>query len=92
MTIGDFPGFNAVLLSHTMLKTIIREANPSWRTALANVSGVYVITDTSTGKMYVGMPNDDYTSTLTTITLPHTAPQREGSVRIDDSITESGPS
>ena len=54
MTIGDFPGFNSVLLSHTMLRTVIREANPSWRTALSNVSGVYVITDTSSGKQYVG--------------------------------------
>lgn len=54
MTIGDFPGFNGVLLSHTMLKTIVREANPSWRAALANVAGVYVITDITSGKQYVG--------------------------------------
>ena len=54
MTIGDFPGFNAVLLSHGMLRTVIREANPSWRTALGNVAGVYVITDTTNGKQYVG--------------------------------------
>jgi hypothetical protein len=54
MTIGDFPGYNSVLLSHTMLKTVVRESNPSWHTALANVSGVYVITDTTTGKQYIG--------------------------------------
>jgi hypothetical protein len=54
MTIGDFPGYNSVLLSYRMLKTVIRENNPSWRTALSNVSGVYLIADTSDGKLYVG--------------------------------------
>lgn len=54
MTIGDFPGFNCVLLSFAMLSTVVREANPSWRAALANVAGVYLVTDTSTGKHYVG--------------------------------------
>jgi len=54
MTIGEFPGFNSVLLSLTMLKTIVRELNPSWRTALSSIAGVYLIADTSTGKNYVG--------------------------------------
>ena len=54
MTIGDFPGFNCVLLSNTMLGTIVRESNPSWRAALSNVAGGYLITDTSTGQHYVG--------------------------------------
>ena len=54
MTIGDFPGFNGIRLSHAILGTIVRELNPSWRAALSNVAGVYLITDTSTGKHYVG--------------------------------------
>jgi hypothetical protein len=54
MTIGDFPGYKSVLLSYRMLQTIIRESNPSWRTALSNIGGVYLITDTSNGKLYVG--------------------------------------
>jgi len=54
MTIGDFPGFNSVVLSHSMLRTLARECPSSWRTALTNVSGVYLITDTKTGKHYVG--------------------------------------
>jgi hypothetical protein len=54
MTIGDFPGFNGILLSHAMLGTIVRESNPSWRAALSNVAGVYLIIDISTGKQYVG--------------------------------------
>jgi hypothetical protein len=54
LTVGDFPGFNDVLLSHTMLRTVVRESHPSWRAALSNVSGVYVITENTTGKQYVG--------------------------------------
>jgi hypothetical protein len=54
MTIGDFPGYNSVLLSYRMLKTIVRESNPSWKTALSNVAGVYLVTDISNGKLYVG--------------------------------------
>ena len=54
MTVGDFPGFNRVLLSYTMLCTVVRESNPSWLAALANVAGVYVITDNANGKQYVG--------------------------------------
>jgi hypothetical protein len=54
MSIADFPGFNAVRLSFEMLKSIIRQDNPTWRSALANVGGVYVITDVSTGRQYVG--------------------------------------
>jgi len=54
MSVGDFPGYNSVLLSYPLLCTIIRENLPSWRSALGNVSGVYVITDNRTGKLYVG--------------------------------------
>jgi hypothetical protein len=54
MTIGDFPGFNNVLLSYAMLKTLVRESHPSWSAVLSNITGVYLITDTNTGKLYVG--------------------------------------
>jgi hypothetical protein len=54
MTYGDFPGYKSVLLSYKMLQTIIREPNSSWHAALSNVGGVYLITDTSDGKLYVG--------------------------------------
>lgn len=54
MTIGDFPGFNSVLLSMSMLETLVRQSNPSWRSALAHIAGVYLIVDTSSGKHYVG--------------------------------------
>lgn len=54
MSVGDFPGYNAVLISNRLLKTIVREEIPSWKSALKNVSGIYIITDTKTGKVYVG--------------------------------------
>jgi hypothetical protein len=54
MTVGDFPGYKAVLLSLKLLRVIVQEKNPSWHSALSNVGGVYVITDNSSGKHYVG--------------------------------------
>lgn len=54
MSIGEFPGFNDVLLSRTKLCTIIREGEPSWRSPLSKIGGIYLITDTSDGRHYVG--------------------------------------
>lgn len=54
LSIADFPGFNGVRLSFEMLASIIRQDNPSWRAALANVAGVYLIIDMETGYQYVG--------------------------------------
>lgn len=54
LTIGDFPGYNAVVVSHAQLKIITEQKIASWHGALANIKGVYLITDTSTGKHYVG--------------------------------------
>jgi hypothetical protein len=54
MTIGDFPGYKSILLSYRNLQTVIHESNPSWRSALSSVAGVYLITDTSDGALYVG--------------------------------------
>lgn len=53
-TIADFPGYRAVDLSKQTLDLIVRLAPSSWRTALSNVAGVYLISDTKTGKLYVG--------------------------------------
>ena len=54
LSIADFPGFNCVRLPYELLQSIIRQDNPSWRSALANIAGVYVITDTENGLQYVG--------------------------------------
>jgi hypothetical protein len=52
--LGGFPGYQHVLLSHASMQRIISYGEPSWREALSSVKGVYVITDTATGKLYVG--------------------------------------
>ena len=54
LSIGDFPGYNNVILSYRKLRIIVSQQEPSWRSALSNVKGAYLITDTSTGKAYVG--------------------------------------
>lgn len=54
LKIAEFPGFRAVDLSKPELDLIVRQGLESWRTALSNVAGVYLITDTLSGKLYVG--------------------------------------
>lgn len=52
--LADFPGFKKVNVSFGELGVIVRQAIPSWRAALENVAGVYLISDGLTGKLYVG--------------------------------------
>ena len=54
MTIGEFPGYNSVAISNGVLRIITEQKIASWHAALSNIKGVYLITDTSTGKHYVG--------------------------------------
>jgi len=54
MRVADFPGYNAVDLSFRLLRTVVRKNSPQWKAALSNVSGVYLVTDSHTGKLYVG--------------------------------------
>lgn len=50
-----FPGFDRLILSYPQLQAVMREHRyASWRTALSSVVGIYLITDTSTGRHYVG--------------------------------------
>jgi hypothetical protein len=55
-----FPGFDHVLIPYAELQSVIEDARyGSWRTALGSVQGIYLITDTSTGKHYVGKADGD---------------------------------
>lgn len=54
ISIASFPGFKSVRLTKMQLDLIVREQFPEWHSALSSVAGVYLITDSSTGKMYVG--------------------------------------
>jgi hypothetical protein len=49
-----FPGYEHIDIGFTMLETICAIQRSDWRTALESVKGIYLITDTSNGKRYVG--------------------------------------
>jgi hypothetical protein len=49
-----FPGFSDVHIPFDLLKEIIGNNEPSWQSALSSVKGIYLITDKSNGKLYVG--------------------------------------
>ncbi len=53
-TVEPFPGFENVKIKHELLKSIISQEENSWKTALSNVKGIYLISDLTTGKLYVG--------------------------------------
>lgn len=52
--LGTFPGYQNVRLRHHELQRIIGNEEPSWKDALSSVKGVYVVTDLSSGRVYVG--------------------------------------
>lgn len=50
-----FPGFDRVLLRFHELQDMVTEHRyADWRAALLEVQGIYLITDSSTGRQYVG--------------------------------------
>lgn len=50
-----FPGFDSLLVSYDELQAVISDDRyVQWQTALRSVQGIYLIADTSTGKLYVG--------------------------------------
>lgn len=54
-----FPGYEQIDVGFPMLETIFAIKRPDWKTALENMKGVYLITDTSNGKRYVGSAYGD---------------------------------
>lgn len=54
LSIADFPGYKLVDLPKAQLDIIVRDNIPTWRTALSNVKGIYLISDRITHKLYVG--------------------------------------
>lgn len=55
----DFPGYDNVRLSYSQLETIITRGKRDWIAALKNQKAVYLITDKSNGKLYVGSATSD---------------------------------
>lgn len=54
LAIEEFPGYRSVLLSKAKLDLIVMQEIQSWKGALSSVAGVYLITDSKTGRHYVG--------------------------------------
>ncbi|MCS4487752.1 GIY-YIG nuclease family protein [Streptococcus sciuri] len=55
----DFKGYDCICLSYAQLASILRFEKKDWLTALQNQKAVYLITDTYTGKLYVGSATSD---------------------------------
>ena len=56
----EFPGYENVRLTYSQLKNIIDRQTPGWTPALENQKAVYLITDTKTGRLYVGSATAQY--------------------------------
>ena len=54
-----FPGYENIDISFTEVETVVNNERADWKTALTNVKGVYLVTDTKTGKRYVGSASGD---------------------------------
>jgi hypothetical protein len=54
LRVAEFPGYRAIDLSKENLDIITSQAIESWKAALSSVAGVYLISDTKSGKLYVG--------------------------------------
>lgn len=55
----SFSGYDAIDLPFVSLEAIVHAQRPDWKAALENAKGVYLITDTSNGKVYVGSAYGD---------------------------------
>lgn len=60
VAVEKFMGYENVKIEFDHLKTIISNNETTWNTALGNVKGVYLITDKSNGKQYVGSAYGEY--------------------------------
>lgn len=55
----SFPGFESIDLAFEELEALVRSARPDWQAALSSVKGIYLISDTTTSKRYIGSAYGD---------------------------------
>lgn len=56
----DFPGYDKVRISYKQLESIIKLGKRDWIASLENQKAVYLLTDKTNGKKYVGSATSDY--------------------------------
>lgn len=56
----SFPGYDDIDLSFGELEALVRNNRPDWKAALESIKGIYLITDTKTGRRYVGSAYGDH--------------------------------
>jgi len=54
LAFDDFENYKEVQLTRNNLEILFRHHYPSWKAALSSVKGVYLISDSDSGKLYVG--------------------------------------
>lgn len=54
MAVQEFKAYNSTSIDKATLDIIFSQKITSWYTALSSVSGIYLITDKNSGKLYVG--------------------------------------
>jgi len=56
----QFPGYEDIDLSFEELEALVRNDRADWKAALENTKGIYLVSDISTGKRYVGSAYGDH--------------------------------
>jgi len=54
LRVAEFPGYSWTMISKQHLNIIVKQNIESWKSALTSVSGIYVISDRKSGKLYIG--------------------------------------
>ena len=85
----EFPGYDNVSLSYARLSLIVERKRKSWITALENQKAVYLITDKSNGKLYVGSATSD-NGMLLSRWSDYIANGHGGNVKLKKLVTERG--
>jgi len=52
--VPEFNGFSNAIVDFDLLRSIVKNENSTWQKALGNARGIYLITDTKTGRLCVG--------------------------------------
>ena len=86
---NEFPGYENVRLSYPLLKNIVDRQLPGWVDALRNQKAVYLITDTKTGKLYVGSATSQ-TGMLLQRWSSYAADGHGGTVELQELVKQQG--